>query len=45
MNLAVDKQLVHGHTLQFVSGLGPRKAAELLQVSRRPSPARLCVGA
>ena len=40
MNLAVDRQHVHGHTLQFVSGLGPRKAAELLQVPPLPSPCK-----
>jgi transcriptional accessory protein Tex/SPT6 len=34
INLAVDRPHIHGHTLQFVSGLGPRKASELLQVGR-----------
>jgi hypothetical protein len=36
INLAVDRQPIHGNTLQFVSGLGPRKAGELLQVMPAP---------
>ena len=30
INLAADKPLIHGHLVQFVAGLGPRKARELL---------------
>ena len=32
INLAADKQHLYGSTVQFVSGLGPRKARELLRV-------------
>jgi transcription elongation factor SPT6 len=32
INLAADKPLIHGHLVQFVSGLGPRKARELLRI-------------
>uniref|UniRef100_A0A7S1DWA3 YqgF/RNase H-like domain-containing protein n=2 Tax=Hemiselmis andersenii TaxID=464988 RepID=A0A7S1DWA3_HEMAN len=34
INLAADKPQVNQHTVQFVSGLGPRKAQELLQIMR-----------
>uniref|UniRef100_A0A7S0HS73 SH2 domain-containing protein n=1 Tax=Hanusia phi TaxID=3032 RepID=A0A7S0HS73_9CRYP len=32
INLAADKQIIFGNTLQFVAGLGPRKAQELLRI-------------
>ena len=32
INLAADRQLIHGNTVQFVAGLGPRKARQLLQI-------------
>lgn len=32
INLAADRQLIHGNTVQFVAGLGPRKARELLRI-------------
>ena len=32
VNLAADRMLIHGNTLQFVSGLGPRKAREILRI-------------
>ena len=34
INLAADKPAVNQHTVQFVAGLGPRKAATLLQILR-----------
>ena len=35
INLAADKPAIHSHCVQFVSGLGPRKAGDLLQIVRQ----------
>ncbi|KAJ1492575.1 SH2 domain-containing protein [Baffinella frigidus] len=32
INLAADRQNIYSHTVQFVAGLGPRKAQELLKI-------------
>jgi transcription elongation factor SPT6 len=34
INLAADKPAFHAHPMQFVGGLGPRKAIELIQIVR-----------
>ncbi len=35
INLAADKPAIHSHPVQFISGFGPRKASELLQLMRQ----------